>query len=233
MAAAAARNQGQSCYCCCRNPLFALPPTRRLLGGLNLPFLKSGIALGPIFLIRLLVQGRAVTFVRSKIEMQHVHPFLIAQLLALVILANGTPVIAKKIFGTGRVRPLDAGIKLADGQPLFGHSKTLRGAVLAIIVTALGAPWIGLDWTIGLTVSAMAMTGDLLSSFTKRRMKLCPGDMALGLDQIPESLLPAAACRWALPVTALDMLAVAALFFISEIVASRALYKLNIRDRPY
>jgi CDP-2,3-bis-(O-geranylgeranyl)-sn-glycerol synthase len=79
----------------------------------------------------------------------------------------------------------------------------------------------------------MAMTGDLLSSFIKRRMNLAPGSQALGLDQIPESLLPVIACRWILPVTALDIVAVTGLFFFGELVASRALFALNIRDRPY
>jgi CDP-diglyceride synthetase len=165
--------------------------------------------------------------------MPHVQPLLVAQLLALLILANGTPVIATKILGTVLARPLDGGMTLADGQPLFGHSKTIRGVVLSIVVTTLGAPWIGLDWTIGLLISAMAMIGDLFSSFTKRRMKLAPGSMALGLDQTPEALLPAFACRWILPITVVDIVLVTALFFIGELVASRALYTLKIRDRPY
>ena len=107
--------------------------------------------------------------------MPHVQPFLVAQLLALLILVNGTPVIAAKILGTVFAHPLDGGTTLADGQPLFGHSKTVRGVVLSIVVTTLGAPWIGLDWTIGLLVSTTTMMiGDLFSSFIKRRMNLAP-----------------------------------------------------------
>ena len=165
--------------------------------------------------------------------MPHVQPFLVAQLLALLILVNGTPVIAAKILGTVFAHPLDGGTTLADGQPLFGHSKTVRGVVLSIVVTTLGAPWIGLDWTVGLLVSTTTMIGDLFSSFTKRRMNLAPSSMALGLDQIPESLLPAIACRWVLPITVLDIVLVTALFFVGELVASRALYAFKIRDRPY
>jgi CDP-diglyceride synthetase len=165
--------------------------------------------------------------------MPHVQPLIVGQLLVLLALANGTPVIAKKIFRTILVRPLDGGMTLADGQPLFGHSKTIRGVALSIVVTTLGAPWIGLDWTVGLVVSATAMIGDLFSSFTKRRMNLVPGSMALGLDQIPESFLPAVACRWILPITILDIILVTALFFVGELVISRALYAFNIRDRPY
>lgn len=165
--------------------------------------------------------------------MQYAHPVLIAQLLALLALANGTPVIAKKAFGTILAHPLDNGVILADRQPLFGASKTVRGVVLSILATAIGAPWIGLDWTIGLLVATTAMIGDLFSSFTKRRMKLAPGSMALGLDQIPESLLPTVACRWILPISVLDIAFVVVLFFVGELVISRALYTLNIRDRPY
>jgi CDP-archaeol synthase len=76
----------------------------------------------------------------------------------------------------------------------------------------LGAPWTGLPSTAGLLVSAMAMIGDLLSSFVKRRMKLVPGSMAFALDQIPESLLPAIAARWVLPVSVLDIIFVTGLF---------------------
>jgi CDP-archaeol synthase len=60
--------------------------------------------------------------------MRHIHLILILQLLMLLALANGTPLIAKKIFGTGFAHPLDKGVTLADGQPLFGHSKTIRGS---------------------------------------------------------------------------------------------------------
>jgi hypothetical protein len=123
-------------------------------------------------------------------------------------LANGAPLIAKRLFGSALAFPLDNGVTLADGEPPFGHSKTLRGVALSVAVSTLGAPWTGLPSTAGLLVSAMAMIGDLLSSFVKRRMKLVPGSMALALDQIPESLLPAIAARWVV----LDIIFVTGLF---------------------
>jgi len=55
-------------------------------------------------------------------------------------------------------------MNLADGQPLFGDSKTIRGVVLSIIVTTLGAPLIGVDWTIGVAIAATAMIGDLFQA---------------------------------------------------------------------
>ena len=60
-------------------------------------------------------------------------PWLILQLLALLLLANGTPVIAAKIFGARYSYPLDGNVNLADGRRLFGPSKTIRGVGLAIL----------------------------------------------------------------------------------------------------
>src|ERR1019366_1951662 len=116
--------------------------------------------------------------------MPHVQPLIVAQVLGLLALANGTPVIAKKILGAVLAHPLDGGITLADGQPIFGHSKSSRGVALSIVATTLGAPLIGMDWTIGLLVAATAMLGDFFSSFTKRRMKL----MQIAQMQDPEAI---------------------------------------------
>jgi hypothetical protein len=165
--------------------------------------------------------------------MRHIHLILVLQILILLALANGTPLIAKKILGSAFAHPLDNGLTLADGQPLFGRSKTIRGIVLSIAVTTLAAPWAGLSPDAGFLLSAVAMIGDLFSKFVKRRMKLAPGSMALGLDQIPESVLPAFAARSILPVSVLDAAIVSGFFFAGELAVSRALFALNIRDRPY
>jgi CDP-2,3-bis-(O-geranylgeranyl)-sn-glycerol synthase len=57
--------------------------------------------------------------------------------------------------------------------------------------------------------------------------------MALGLDQMPESLLPALAARWFEPLSLLDVVLIVGLFFVGELVLSRILYIWKIRDRPY
>jgi hypothetical protein len=46
--------------------------------------------------------------------MPHVQPLIVAQLIVLLALANGTPLIAKKILGTILARPLDGGMTLAS-----------------------------------------------------------------------------------------------------------------------
>ena len=116
---------------------------------------------------------------------------------------------------------------------MFGASKTLRGIGASVAVAAALAPLIGLSPGIGATAAASAMLGDLFSSFVKRRMNRPPSSQALGLDQVPESLLPSLVCRKALDLTAADIVVVVVIFFVGELLISRLLYKLHIRDRPY
>src|SRR5215470_7448659 len=116
--------------------------------------------------------------------------FPIVQALVLLMLANGTPVIAKKTFGSRLALPLDAGLQFVDGQPLFGTSKTIRGILSSIVVTAGLAPLLWMSVGTGALIAGFAMIGDLFSSFLKRRLKFPPSSKAIGLDQIPESLFP-------------------------------------------
>ena len=157
----------------------------------------------------------------------------ILQLLVLMTLANGTPIVAKKIFGPRFARPLDTGIIFFDGRPLFGASKTVRGIVASILITTVSAPLIGLDLTIGAIVAGATIAGDLFSSFVKRRLNLPPSSQALGLDQVPESLFPMLACRDALSLTIPDIAIGVGAFFIGELILSRLLYWVHMRDKPY
>jgi hypothetical protein len=64
------------------------------------------------------------------------HPLAVAQLLILLTLANGSPVVAKLVLGRHFAGPLDGGAKFIDGKPLLGRSKTVRGLLIAIVVTS-------------------------------------------------------------------------------------------------
>jgi CDP-diglyceride synthetase len=108
---------------------------------------------------------------------------VIIKIILLLLLANGTPVIVKKLFGPKLAYPLDGGKNFIDGRPLFGTSKTIRGFISSILVTSLGASLIGYSMQTGVLFSAVSLSGDLTSSFIKRRLGLPPGDRAPGLDQ--------------------------------------------------
>ena len=168
-----------------------------------------------------------------SVRADDMHPDLILQLLLLLMLANGTPVIAAKLLGRRCSRPLDGNLRFTDGRPLFGPSKTIRGVVLAVLTTTVAAPLIGLRWEIGLLAGSFAMAGDLLSSFVKRRLDMPSSSRASGLDQLPESVLPLLACRVMLPLTPADIVVCAVSFLVGEVVLSRLLYAVRWRDRPY
>jgi hypothetical protein len=161
------------------------------------------------------------------------HPLAVAQLLILLTLANGSPVVAKLVLRDRFSMPLDGNRKFIDGRPLFGPAKTIRGILVAIVVPAASAPLLGLDLEIGLLVGATAMAGDLLSSFVKRRLGLAPSSRATGVDQIPESLIPLLVCRQVLALTAVDIVVACGVFFAGELLLSRLLFRLHLRDRPY
>ena len=77
------------------------------------------------------------------------------------------------------------------------------------------------------------MVGDLFSSFLKRRLGFASADQAIGLDHIPESLLPLLACAFFLPLNLFDVLVATLIFVVGALLFSPLLFKLGIRDRPY
>jgi CDP-2,3-bis-(O-geranylgeranyl)-sn-glycerol synthase len=155
------------------------------------------------------------------------------RLLILIAAANTAPLVAKSFLGVRFAYPIDNGMMMQDGQPVFGSSKTIRGMLSAIAATTALAPLLGLAASFGFLIGASAMVGDLCSSFIKRRLGLKASSRATGLDQIPESLLPTLLGGRILALTAADMVAITAIFLVGEIVLSRILFRLHLRDRPY
>ena len=160
-------------------------------------------------------------------------PDLILKFLLLLAIANGTPVVAKRLLGRFLRYPLDAGMTFIDGRAILGSSKTIRGILVSVIATSVCAPLLGFAWTTGLLISLAAMAGDLFSSFIKRRIGYPPSSKALGLDQIPEALLPTLACKSILALTFADVILIVALFSVGNLLASRLLYKIRLRDEPH
>ncbi len=155
------------------------------------------------------------------------------QLLALLIAANGAPVLGLYLLGERGAAPIDGGRQLADGRPLLGPSKTWRGLALALLAGALLAALLGLPPAVGLALAAAAMAGDLLTSFAKRRAGLAPSARLLLLDHIPESLLPLALGRSLLDYGWGTALAVCAAFAALSSICSPLLQRWSVRRRPY
>jgi hypothetical protein len=158
------------------------------------------------------------------------------QLLSILLLlgvANGSPIFARRLLKERFTAPIDGGRKLPDGQPVFGSSKTVRGLVVSLCSTTLIALVLGFEWSIGTSISLGAMAGDLFSSFVKRRLWLEPHAQALGLDQVPEALLPLFVVRDRLGLSWLEIAVLLTAFVALQVLLSRLLFLLGARDRPY
>ena len=155
------------------------------------------------------------------------------KLLLLIIIANGAPVVAAAVCGGWGHQPIDGGWILADGRRWLGDSKTWRGVIAASLASSLAAVLLGLPAWIGGVIGIAAMIGDLLSSFVKRRLGIPASGMALGLDQIPEALLPLLAIAGEFALTWPAIGGTVAGFIVLELTLSPIFYWLGVRNRPY
>jgi len=158
---------------------------------------------------------------------------LALELFVMLVLANGAPVVARRLFGHHWSAPVDGGRLWRDGRPLLGESKTWRGVVAGTLSCGLFAMAVGLGLFFGSLFGFMGLLGDMLSSFIKRRRGLAASARALWLDQVPEALLPMILAFFWLPVGLWQALAVVVLFTLSNIVFSPLLYRLGIRHQPH
>lgn len=110
--------------------------------------------------------------------------------LALLIAANGIPLLVAQLMRNRGSFPLDFGYVMRDGERLFGSHKTWRGLLSSILGCALLAEWLGLSAALGAAFALLSLLADAWSSFAKRRLRLKPGTDVLGLDQLGEALLP-------------------------------------------
>lgn len=103
-------------------------------------------------------------------------------------IANSIPVL----LGGGK--PIDLNLKFFDGKPIFGESKTIRGAAMAIIfavILSILIEFLGpfgdltaqMGWRVGMLLGIGAVSGDLFGSFIKRRMGMGSGKSFPVLDQ--------------------------------------------------
>lgn len=128
------------------------------------------------------------------------------------------PVLASLLLDPRFVHPLDGGRAWRDGRPLLGRSKTWRGLVAALTTTPLMALLLALPWSIGLLVALGAMLGDLIASFSKRRLGLAPGESAHLLDEIPEALMAVVFVRSALGLSLIQAVLIVVFFGLLHVI---------------
>jgi CDP-2,3-bis-(O-geranylgeranyl)-sn-glycerol synthase len=137
---------------------------------------------------------------------------LVSEMVLLLVIANGAPFVAHRLFGKFLDQPLDCNKLFRDGRPLLGPGKTIRGIFSAMIATTALAPLAGLGPAQGAAFGLLAMLGDLVSSFIKRRLDIATSHSAPLLDQLPETLLPLLVMQQVLSATLVEIAAAAAIF---------------------
>jgi len=113
------------------------------------------------------------------------------KILFFLFWGNLLPPLASLVLGDRLAKPVDHGLSWFDGRPLFGPHKTVRGILASLVGGALAFPLLGISWQTTICAATLLMTGDLLSSFIKRRLSMASGESVFGLDQIFEAGLPA------------------------------------------
>lgn len=146
---------------------------------------------------------------------------------------NGAPILMAKFAGKRFDYPIDCNQLFFDGRPILGASKTFRGLIAALAISILIGSILALSLLTSLLFGALSMVGDMTSSFIKRRLGLRPSAMALGLDQIPESLFPLVGCQVLLGIDAEQIFLIVLAFLFIELPLSRVLFWLKIRKTPY
>lgn len=145
---------------------------------------------------------------------------LYLKILFLLGLVNLAPPLMTYFLEDRWNTPLDRGMTLGDGNPLFGPHKTIRGILSAVAAGTLAAFLLGLSPWIGFWTGVLAMAGDLISSFIKRRFTLKSGFDVPGLDQGFEGIFPLVYLHHRLEFSFLETFALFALFSIMAYAGS-------------
>lgn len=131
---------------------------------------------------------------------------IVIKVAAFLLWVNFLPPLANMIWGERFNRPIDGGGLWFDQHPIFGHHKTIRGALISLLGGTAVAPLFGVDLPVAAAAALLAMAGDLLSSFIKRRQNMPSGGNAIVLDQIFESLFPTLFLKLSLQLSWLQVL---------------------------
>lgn len=146
------------------------------------------------------------------------------QLLLLLIIANGAPILTRILLNNQWNAAIDFGAKMADGNPVLGASKTWRGILATLLITSIVALIFGYTAEVGILIAMGTISGDLFSSFVKRRLGMVPSSKAPLLDQIPESLISALMMMQIFDLSLLGILFLVFAFTVIDMIMTYFLY---------
>ncbi len=115
---------------------------------------------------------------------------VVVELVLFLVWVNFLPFVANLGMGGRYNYPVDCNLAWGDGRRLLGNHKTWRGLAASVLGGTAVAPLVGLSWGAAASAAALAMVGDLATSFIKRRLSRPSGHPLFGLDQTLEGALP-------------------------------------------
>ncbi|MCB2181142.1 MAG: CDP-archaeol synthase [Desulfobulbaceae bacterium] len=161
---------------------------------------------------------------------------VILKIVAFLIWVNFLPPLASVILGNRFTAAVDGGLLFFDKRPLLGSNKTIRGIIVSIVGATASSPLFGLPWAYSAIAAILAMTGDLISSFFKRRFNISKGSTVPVLDQSFESFLPALYLGHVLKLSQVHILLVVCCFVPVSYYGSRfwnyVIYRPSVKNYP-
>ncbi len=164
--------------------------------------------------------------------------------------ANGSPPVISKLLG-GRCTPIDGGRNFIDGRRVLGDGKTVEGFVggalagysisliiYSIIIYTLPRNILYLLYIPSpphvFILSVLALSGDLVGAFIKRRLGLARGAPAPVLDQLDFLMFPLLYMYFVLGIHDCYIYIIAILFTLfMHIFTNFVAYKLRIKSVPW
>lgn len=156
----------------------------------------------------------------------------ICRVVFFLFLVNSLPPIGAVLMSDRYGFAVDGGKMWFDGRPIFGSHKTFRGIAAGVTGGTLAFSLLGVSWWVAGIAALLAMTGDLVSSFIKRRSILASGEEAIILDQIFESLFPLLFLNQYLLLNLKQNVVIILLFIITAHWSSRLWLHMTSRPLP-
>jgi len=115
---------------------------------------------------------------------------IILKIVSFILLVNFLPFVASLLCEERFSRPIDGGLLWRDGRPLLGSHKTFRGLLAGVLGGVIISPMLTITWPVAAGAALLSMSGDLLTSFIKRRLHYPSGKPVPVFDHLFESLFP-------------------------------------------
>ncbi len=155
---------------------------------------------------------------------------IVLRIVLFLLWVNALPSLVAVLLKGRFHYPVDGGRLWRDGRPLLGENKTIRGVISSVAGGITLYPLLGHTWWLAGCVALLAMAGDLLTSFLKRRAEFLSGKNIIIVDQFFESFFPLLLLYIFLSLTWQQIFLSLLLFIAIAYVSSR--FWLYIVERP-